>query len=205
MSFELLTETPPLLKEGYLVHFSKFWDDKWADKYFKVGRVSQFEYDIFRIVSPGSSAKQDVSFDAPSNGGVSDQYLSLLPDNNKTMYEILVGFKGLPMIYPRYADKYFQYLEETGCTVNLDDTALRLQGFYDSRQSPWYAPKLREYTVKDQEPPHLYLFNPFQDDEKIVMHIVVNRCMLQAAGAEAAQGQGVKVAREVNHYSMYLW
>jgi len=200
---ELLTETPPLLKEGHIVHFSKEWNDDWSEKFFKVVKAKQVEYDVNRILSPGSANIKDVSFEAPQGGGVSSLKISLLPVGSKTMYEILIGIKGTPKVYPRYRNKYFLDLEETGCIPDPSDVDLSALGFYDSEKSPWYAPRVREYTVVNQEPPHLLLFNPFQDDEKIVLNFIVNQCLL--APVQQASGIDAKVAREVNYHKVLTW
>ena len=159
------------------------------------------EYDVSRIISAGSANCKDVSFEAPATGGVSSLKISLLPVNAKTMYEILIGIKGLPIAYPRYANRYDLQLEETQCQPNPSDADLFALGFYDFEKSPWYAPKIREYTVVDQEPPHLYLFNPEQGDEKIVLTFIVNRCLLEPVTSPA----DIKVAREVNYFKVFSW
>jgi hypothetical protein len=165
------------------------------------------EYDVIRIVAPGNvtaSNFQDISFEAPNQGGVSNAYISLLPDNVHTMYEILLGIKGMPFVYPRYQNRWQLQLEEMGCYPDLTDpTYLMYLGFYDAGKSPWYSPKIRDYTIKDTEPPHLYLWNPYQDDEKIVLCFIVNRCYLEKVTAPGPAEQ--KVAREVNYFTKYIW
>lgn len=209
---ELLMEVPNLLKTGHIVHFGEGWPEAKAKKYFRVERANQLMYDVHRIVAPGNATSgasgtavsiQDISFEAPSTGSVSDAYLSLLPVKDITMYELLLGFKGLGLVYPRYANRYQQQLETSLVLPTPTSDALAWMGFFDSQQSPWYAPKVRMYTVKDQEPPHMYLYNPYQDDEKVVVRFVVNKCKLVSVVQPTEQDK--KVARELTYYTQDLW
>lgn len=207
MAFELLTEVPSLLREGHVVRFTEKWDKAWAKKYFRILIAQQIEYDVHRIVAPGtgSSSYQDISFDSPAGGGVSAAYLSLLPENPETIYEILIGFKGLCLAYPRYNNSYALKLETTQVLPDLTDDSLRFIGFYDEVHSPYYALKLREHTVKDQSPPELRLFNPMVNDEKFVMRFIVNRCKVEEVAVAALTEQEKRVAREIKHFSVFTW
>ena len=201
---ELLVDTPMLLKEGHIVHFSEGWRNEKEKKFFKVLTTQQLTYDVIRIVSPGNANIQDIDFEAPNQGGVSDAYISMLPVNTKTMYECLIGFKGICMVYPRYGNRYQLQLEESQCLPTPSDTTyLAWMGYFDSVQSPYFAPKVRVYTLKDQEPPHWYLFNPYQDDEKIVIRNVVNKCLLELLPTPSEQEK--RVAREVTYYTKFIW
>lgn len=203
---ELLVDTPTLLKESHIVHFGEGWRNEKEKKYFKVIQTQQLVYDVIRIVSPGNANIQDISFEAPNQGGVSDNYISLLPVNTKTMYEILMGFKGTVMAYPRYGNRYQLQLEVSNVLPTPSDTVyLAWMGYFDKEQSPWYAPKARVYTLKDQEPPHFFLFNPYQDDEKIVIRNVVNKCQLELIPDGKVSERDRAVAREVTYYTKYIW
>lgn len=201
---ELLVDTPMLLKDGHIVHFGEGWRNEKENKFFKVAIAQQLTYDVIRIVSPGSANIQDVSFMAPNQGGVSNDYISLLPVNTKTLYEIIIGFKGICMVYPRYANRYQLQLEESQVLPTPSDTTyLAWMGYFDAEGSPYWSPKVRVYTVKDQEPPHWYLFNPYQDDEKIVIRNIVNKCQL--APIKEPTEQERRVAREVTYYTKFIW
>lgn len=207
MAFELLTEVPNLLREGHIMHFSEKWDDKWAKKYFRVELAQQMQYDVHKIVPPGTAApsQQDLSFSAPAGGGVTHTRLSLLPESNSTVYEMLFGFKGLVLLFPRYNDKYFLELETTGVHPDLTNSMLRFLGYYSQTHSPYYAPKLREFTVKDQAPPVLRLFNPMITDEMLDITIIVNRCKVETVAEAALTEQERRVAREIRHFSIFIW
>jgi len=205
MAWELLTEVPLLLKEKQILHFSEGWGSDWADKWFRAVISHPMEYDVHRIVQAGTGNTQDLDFDKPSGGGVSATYLSLLPESEQTIYEILLGIKGLVFVYPRYNNTYFLKLETTKVIPDVTDADLKFLGFYDERWSPYYAPRLREYTVEDQTPPVLRLYNPMPDDERCVLRFIVNRLkVIQVDPADLSE-QDKSRAREVKHYSDYIW
>ena len=205
MAFELLTDVPSLLREKHVMHFSEKWDVKWAGKYFRVEVAQQMEYHVHRIVAPGTSApaNQDLSFSPPAGGGVSNTRLSLLPDSPDTVYEMLLGIKGLVLILPMYNDRYYLRLEESGAHPDLTNVDLRFLGNYGQAHSPYYAPKLREYTVKDQTPLVLRLFNPLMNDEAIDIVFTVNRCKVAPLAAPTEEER--RIAREIRHFATYIW
>ena len=207
MAFELLTEVPRLLREKHIVHFSDKWPDKWAGKYFRVEVCQQFEYHVHRIVPPGTSApaQQDISFGKPPGGSVSLTEISLLPENDKTLYEILLGIKGLVLVLPRYDEEYFLRLQTPGAQPTLTDIDLRFLGHYSHAQSPYYTPKLREHTVTAQTPPVLRLFNPLINDEMIDLVFTVNKCKVREEPVTAVTEEEKRVAREIRHFGTYTW
>ena len=178
MAIELLTEVPSLLREGHFVFFEGGWTDstKKDQKWFQVQRTQQIKLDIPRIVSAGSSI--DLDFAAPSGGGIGDTNLSLLPTSGDTLYEILLGLKGMPFMYPMYNNMYFQRLEVTNVLPDTGDRNLRYLGFYDELDSPFEAPRLREHVIKDQQPPVLRLYNDQILDEVLIIRFIINRCRL---------------------------
>ena len=176
MAVELLTEVPSLLREGHFVFFEGGWPDAKDGKWFQVQRAQQIKLDIPRIVSSGSSI--DLDFAAPSNGGLTDLNLSLLPTSVNTFYEILIGMKGNPFMYPMYNNTYFQKLEVTNVYPDTGDRNLRYLGFFDEFDSPFEAPRLREHVVKDQQPPVLRLYNDQILDEVLIIRFIINRCRL---------------------------
>ena len=178
MAIELLTEVPSLLREGHFVFFEGGWTDstKKDQKWFQVQRTQQIKLDIPRIVSAGSSI--DLDFAAPSGGGIGDTNLSLLPTSGDTLYEILLGLKGMPFMYPMYNNTYFQRLEVTNVLPDTGDRNLRYLGFYDELDSPFEAPRLREHVIKDQQPPVLRLYNDQILDEVLIIRFIINRCRL---------------------------
>ena len=201
MAVELLTETPSLLKEGHAVFFEGGWpsasgkDSKW----FRVTRAQQLKLDIPRIVSAGSSI--DLDFVAPAGGGITDLNLSLLPTHDDTLYEMLLGLKGLPFMYPMYNNSYYQKLEVTNVVPDTGDRNLRYLGFYDELDSPFEAPRLREHVVKDQQPPVLRVYNDQIGDEVLIVRFIINRCRI--IETEPPSEPIRRVARVATYHAWY--
>ena len=201
MAFELLTETPPLLREGHFINFIGGWPEAKDNKWFRVERVQQIKYDVARIVAADSSI--DLDFRAPSGGGLADKNLSLIPNKDQTCYELLMGFKGNALVYPMYANSYFGKLETTNVVPDTGNTRLRYLGFFDEDDSPFNAPRLREHVVRDQEPPVLRVYNDYPIDERLVIRIIVNRVMLVAVSAVAENIR--QVARVAKHHQYFTY
>jgi hypothetical protein len=203
VAFELLTEVPSLLKEGHFVFFDGGWpqgtgkDQKW----YQVQRAQQIKLDIPRIVTAGSSI--DLDFAAPSGGGIGDTNLSLLPTNVDTLYEMLVGLKGLPFVYPMYNNSYYQKLEVTNVAPDTGDRNLRYLGFYDEQDSPFEAPRLREHVVKDQQPPVLRVYNDQTLDEVLIIRFIINRCRLVLATQRSEEVR--RVARVAKYHQWFIY
>ena len=203
MAFELLTEVPSLLREGHFVFFDGGWapeshkDQQW----FQVQRAQQIKLDIPRIVTAGSSI--DLDFGAPSGGGIGDTNLSLLPTKSDTLYEMLLGLKGLPLAYPMYNNSYFQKLEVTNVTPDTSDRNLRYLGFYDELDSPFEAPRLREYVVKDQQPPVLRLYNDQTLDEVLIIRFIINRCRLVATPSRTEEMR--RLGRVAKYHEWFVY
>lgn len=178
MAVELLTETPSLLREGHLIFFTGGWpsntqkDGRW----FRVERSHQIKLDVPRIVSAGNSI--DLDFAVPAGGDITDLNLSLIPTNSHTLYELLFGMKGLPFVYPRYNNSYYQKLEASNVVPDTSDADLRYLGFYDEGDSPFDAPRLREHVVQNQQAPVLRVYNDQIDDEALIFRFIINRCRL---------------------------
>lgn len=177
MAFELLTETPPLLREGHVISFIGGWPSSKDNKWFTIDRSQQIKYDVARIVAADSSI--DLDFRPPSGGGLGDKNLSLIPEKDQTCYELLLGFRGNVLVYPMYANSYFGKLETTNVVPDTTNARLRYLGFYDEDDSPFSAPRLREHVVTDQEPPVLRIYNDHPVDERLVIRVIVNRVMLR--------------------------
>lgn len=205
MAWELLTEVPQLLKEGYVMHFTDQWKKEWEDKWFKVQIAQQIRYDVSRTLLIGTSDYLDVSFQEPGTGTVSNDKISLRPYSPHTVYEILLGIEGLCRVYPMYNNDYFQKLEENGVVPKLTDASLAHMGFFTSEISPYWAPKLREYTVKDQEPPVLRLWNPWTVEEKCILHFTVNRCKVLEVNPQTLSEIDKRAAREVKYFTKFTW
>jgi len=203
VAIELLAEMPSLLKERHIVHFGEGWPDTFKNKFFRVARPQQIEYTATYIITADDTF--DLDFDKPSGGGVDGTYKSLLPVSSSTLYEILIGFKGLPVVYPRYNNSYFGKLEVANVLPDTTDDRLKYLGFYSQLQSPFCSPKLREYTVVEQQPPQLRLFNNMPNDERLVIRFVVNRCKVEKVDERNLNPAEKERARELQYHTVFTW
>ena len=204
MAFELLTTPPSLLREGHIIHFEGDWPDSKKDKWFRVDRAWQIKFDVARIVASADS--QDLRFEAAAGSDpVGNTNLALIPDKPGTVYELLMGMKGNLLAYPRYADSFLLSLEKSGVTPSTSDVDLRYLGFYDEEDSPFEAPRLREYTVKDQETPVLRLYNDGTIAEKMVLRFIVNRCKLLQVDPSSVSERERSLVRIAKYHTQTVW
>lgn len=203
MAIELLTEIPSLLRPGYVVRFSASWEKEWASKWFRVLRTQQIKFDVPRIVDAAGTL--DLDFSAPAGGGVGNTNISLLPESSKSIYEIVIGLKGLIAVYPRYNNSYFLKLEATGVLPDVTDANLRWLGFFDQDDSPFAQSRLREYTVKDQTPPVLRLYNQHGQTEKLVLRFICNRCRVEEVAESQLTEAERRLARHIEHFDLFTW
>ena len=203
MAIELLSETPSLLKERHVVHFGDGWPDEFKNKYFRVTRPQQIEYAATYIIT--AAATFDLDFDKPSGGGVDATYKSLIPTSPNTLYEILIGIKGLPVFFPRYNNSYFGKLEVSNVVPDVTDARLRYLGYFSQAHSPYHSPRLREYTVDEQQPPQLRLFNNMPNDERIVIRFIVNRCRIDKVDERSVISSEKERARELQYHTVFTW
>lgn len=203
MAIELLTEVQPLLREGHYVFFDGGWSSETRKDrtMFQVQRTQQIKLDIPRIVSAGSSI--DLDFSAPSGGGIADLNLSLVPTKPDTLYEMLIGMKGLPFMYPMYNNSYYQKLEVTAVVPDTGDRNLRYLGFFDELDSPFHAPRLREYVVQNQQPPVLRLYNDQTQDEVLIIRFIINRCKIVATPTQSEESRRVARIAKYHEWSNY--
>ena len=203
MAIELLTETPSLLREGHYVLFLGGWPDGTGKEgqWFQVERAQQIKLDVPRIVAANSSI--DLDFSAPASGGIADLSISLLPTNADTLYEMLLGIKGLPYVYPMYNNSFFQKLEVTNVVPDTGDRNLRYLGFFDEQDSPFENPRLREHVIKDQQPPVLRVYNDHIGDELLVIRFIINRCRITPASPP--QEDIRRVARVAKYHQWFIY
>jgi len=194
---EHLVVPEPFLKKGYYVYFSPNWGPEAVKgKYFEVERTHQIHWKTYTIVATGKvfSVKLDD--------------IGLVPENPKTLYEILCGFKGALLLYVYWpSTDPFQRLEKPGFRPDPADATLRYLGCFTQDDTPFAEPRLREYTVKDMSP-ILYLWaNESIEPEKVVNRFMVNRCLLrplEPAEVEEIRKKRIPV-RYVPHYKDNVW
>jgi len=200
MAWEQLVEIPSLLREGFIVHFVGGWPDavNKNNKYFQVERAFQIKYDVGRVIAAGDT--QDISFGSVS-AGIDANDIGLLPAATNTLYEILMGFKGYPLVYPRYENAYYLRLQVTNVTPDITNERLRYLGFWEEKDSPFDAPKLREYTVSSQDAPVLRCYGDADIDQAIRFRFLVNSCRLGEIASPTQEQR--KVAREVRWHGWF--
>jgi len=195
--FELLVVPEPFLKEQFYVYFTENWDKKWSDRFFEVVLTQQIKFDLHGIVPTGRT--WDIVF--------LDQ--GLVPENPKTLYEILIGFKGYGLCYPRLpSTDWYLKLEKAGFVPDPASDTYRYLGCYTPDEMPYTQPKLRAYCIKDMEPPVLRFYaESVETHEKIVAKFIVNRCRVEPVPEEIERKLRAKKIpfRKIKHYSLLKW
>ena len=199
----LFTQTPNLLLEGHVVHFSEGYatgeTERFADNYYKVTNPQQISYDRHYILPSADYA--DIALSNASTGTE-----NLYPHSVDEMYEILFGFSGKSLVYPIIPspDRHFQKLGYTGMIPDRTNTTLRYLGSYKEHDSPYDEPKLRLTFVKDLDPMLLRTYidaalDASYPQEKVVFGFLINRCTIVKLGAPTPD-QKTK-ARRILHYT----
>ncbi|MEM1551568.1 MAG: hypothetical protein QXH03_02725 [Candidatus Bathyarchaeia archaeon] len=198
--FELLATPEELLKENYYVYFtSGRWtpENPWAEKFYVIELTQQIPFELAFILN--SAQKHTLDFDDSG----------LIPKSTKTLYEILIGLKGQNILfYPRIpSTDYYLKLEKSGFVPDPEDVVKRFLGCYVEDDSPYRAPKLRTYTIKDMEPPVLEIYNNGPEPEKTVVRFIVNRCKLAPVDPETERKLRAKQLpyRVIKHYTQMVW
>lgn len=203
MTWELLTDTPPLLREGHYITFQGGWPAPTAREgyWFRVEIAQPVKYDVNSIIA--SAASVDLDFSIPAGGGVGAKNLSLMPTNPLTAYELLLSLKGNCLVYPMYNNSYYLRLEATNVVPSVTDARLRYLGFYDEEDSPLDHPRLREIITYNQQAPVLRLYNDQFLDESMILRFIVNR--LKLAEAHPPPEEIRRVARVARYFPSYSW
>jgi len=191
---------PKLLQEGYFVRFTDQWPltlPHVKGKFFQVERTNQVPYDITRIIPGGNYSDVDMS---NATGGE-----NIYPENTKTLYETLIGFKPGNYLVHFYipAGEYMHRLEQAGMVPNVASATLRYLGARKPEDSPYDDKRIFTYSVKDLEPLILRLF---VDNgvawEKIILGLVVNKCYLKQITPTAEQ---LAKAKKIDYYTELRW
>lgn len=181
-----------ILLEKMVVHFTGDFPDRVAEKYFRVKRTQEIPHDRAFIIAPGSSHDFDLS-DEDATG--------LYPTKERSLYEILIGVKstsGSMLLYPRFPiNEYWMSLEEGGWTVDLTSDKYRYIGPFSEKLTPPDKPQLRYHTVKDLQDTGLRIYNDGPADDKAVLEMVINRCLLEEVKKEELTEKEIERAREI--------
>jgi len=191
-----------LLEPRHLVHFvgshPEYWQERVAGKYFRIVMTQQLTYDRAYILESGKTSDTDISAD---NAAIGD--LGLYPDNTMTLYEILVGMKstsGSMLLYPRYPpNEWFLTLEEGGFIPDTTNNNLRYLGPFTEEITPADKPQVRLHTIKKEESVGFYLYNDAPVYNKVVLSMVVNRCLMKRVEKNTLTDKELERCRELIH------
>lgn len=194
-----------LLEPKHVVHFvgshPEYWQERVAGKYFRIKITQQIPYDRAFIMSPELEHNVDISED---NTRIGD--FGLYPDNTMTLYEILVGMKstsGSVLLYPRAPpNEWFLTLEESQFVPTPASNDYRYIGPYTEEVTPADRPQVRLHTIKEEESIGFRLYNDAPIDNKIVLVMLVNRCLMEHVKKEELTEKELERARELFHFGL---
>ena len=199
----LATVSPPVpktLQEGFFVRFTDQWPltlPHVKGKPFQVEKTNQVPYDLSYIIPANDYRDVDLSNAA---GGE-----NIYPENTKTLYQILLGFKPGNYLVHFYipAGEYANRLEQAGMVPNVTHATHRYLGARKPEDSPYDDKRIFIYSVKDLEPLILRVFvDDGVDFEKCILSLLVNKCYLKQITPTAEQ---FAKALKIQYYSELRW
>ncbi len=192
---------PKLLQEGYLVYFTEVWPSTLThirNKIFRIDVVNQVPYDLSYIIPTGDY--KDVDFSNETDGE------KLYPTNEKTLYEVSLGFKEGNFLSHLYipTSRAISYFEYSTMQPDVADATKRYIGARKPSDSPYNDHRLRFYFVKDLAPLIMRLYClPGVDYEKIVCGLVVNKCKLRELTTPSDEDR--LKAKVIRYYDELRW
>jgi len=198
---------PKLLQEGYLVTFSSDWPsthEAIREKTFRIDVCNQVPYDLSYILPTGAvgTIYRDVDF---SNGGGAFQE-SIYPENQNSLFEVLLGFKPGNFISHWYvpAGKSVHALEYAQMYPDLTNVKRQYLGARQPKDSPYDDPRIKLYLVKDLAPLIMRLYVlPGVLFEKIVCGLTINKCLMRKI--EAPTDDQLLKAKVIRYYDYLRW
>jgi len=194
---------PKTLQEGYLVTFSSDWpstQEAIREKTFRIDAVNQVPYDLSYTIPTGDY--RDVDF---ANGGGTFKE-NIYPENQTSLFEVLVGFKPGCFLSHWYipAGKSVHNLEYAQMYPDLTSAKKKYLGARTAKDSPYEDPRIKLYLVKDLAPLIMRLFVlPGVDYEKIVTGLIINKCLMREIVAPT-DDQKLK-AKVIRYYDYLRW
>ena len=194
---------PKLLQEGYLVYFTGGWPsthDAIREKLFRIEACNQVPYPRSYIIPTGDY--RDVDF---SNGSGTYQE-SMYPENQNTLYEVLLGFAPGAFVshWEIPSGKSVHQLEWAQMYPDVTDVDKRYLGARRAEDSPYEDPRIKLYFVKDLAPLIMKLYClPGVDYEKIMVSITVNKCDMRHIESPTDE-QRLK-AKVIRYYDELRW
>ena len=196
---QLFTETPKLLLNNYIVHFSEKYrtgeTERFANQYFLVTDPQQVSYDRYYILYQNDYL--DIDLHNASSGTE-----NIYPDSVEEIYEVLMGIEGDVLTYPIIPspDRHFEKLGYTGMIPDSSDTTKRYLGCYKPEDSPYETMKLRLTFVKNLDSMILRTYiDSAKAYEKVILRFLINRCRI--IKLEHPTSEQMSIARKILHYS----
>lgn len=194
-----------ILEPKHVVHFvgshPEYWQERVAGKYFRILMTQQIPYSRAFILGPEDTYSADISDD---NAAIGD--FGLYPDNSMTLYENLIGLKstsGSVLLYPRAPpNEWFATLEEGGYIPDTTNNNLRYLGPWTEEITPADRPQARIHTIKDEESVGILLYNDTDVYNKVVLVMLVNRCLMQHVPKESLTDKELERCRELSHFGL---
>lgn len=149
-----------------------FFEGRWTrdvqDRLFRVKSSQRFPVRYPLIIQQGKY----YDFNLKGNG--------LYPDNPFTLYELGFGLEGNGLLHVMIpSDKYYNVLEKPEFVPADDLSVNKYVGGYTEDEIPVDEPRrLRVYTLKDMITVVYRIMADSYEDEKIVLHVTVNRLKL---------------------------
>jgi len=194
---------PKTLQEGYLVTFSSDWPsthEAIREKTFRIDAVNQVPYDLSYIIPTGDF--RDVDF-ANGSGTFKE---NLYPENQNTLFEVLLGFKPGNFLSHWYipAGKSVHNLEYAQMYPDITNAKRKYLGARAPKDSPYEDPRIKLYFVKDLAPMIMRLFVlPGVDYEKVVTGLTINKCLMRELELPT-EGDRLK-AKVIRYYDYLRW
>lgn len=206
---------PALLQDGYFVKFSDYWPANLAISrqdpssptgnrggFFQVGTTNQVPYRLSYKIP--ANDYRDVDF----SNTISAFNENLYPQNNKTLYETVIGFKKANFLAHIYipAGEYVKRLEQAQMVPNVVSPTLRYLGAMEYKDSPYGDPQFYFYSVFNMEPFIMRLFvDNGVDFDKVVMRLTVNKCYLNEIAPKDVSPEMMHHAFKLKYYNELRW
>ena len=192
---------PALLQENYFVKFSDAWPDTMSfvkGKLFQIERTNQVPYDLSYVIETANFRDVDLS---NSDGGE-----RIYPENNKTLYEVALGFKPGNYLTQFYipAGEHMNRLEYSGMVPDVTHATHLYLGARKPEDSPYDDKRIFMYFVRNLEPLILRVFvDSGIDYEKCVLGLTVNKCYLTQIAAPTTEQ--LRLTKQIKYYSELRW
>ncbi|MBA7643559.1 hypothetical protein ES703_51290 [subsurface metagenome] len=192
---------PKLLQERHFVRFTDEWPNQLnhvKGKLFQIEKTNQVPYDLSYIIPTADYIDVDISNSAAGE--------KIYPENVKTLYETLIGFKPGNYLVHFYipAGEYMNRLEQTGMVPDVSSTTRKYLGARKPEDSPYDDKRIFSYSVKDLEPLILRTYvDTGIDYEKVVIGLLVNKCYLKQIPSPTTEQ--MRLAKVIQYYTELRW